>query len=201
VHATIAGVLAATAIPVRRRLGAREFAQRARSLIDTFESEIDGDADRFTTDQSDAVLSLESAAERVGTPLARLEHDLSPFVAYFVMPVFALANAGVALNAGVVSSLVHPLALGIIVGLVIGKQVGVTLFSWLAVRLGFASLPGGATWNQLYGVACLCGIGFTMSLFIANLAFSDPTMLEIAKTGVLAASVISGLWGYALLRR
>lgn len=200
VHATIAGVLAAMAIPAWRRIDPREFADRGRSLLDTFERDIAPAADRLTTDQTDAVSSLEVACEAVETPLSRLEHTLLPWVAFFIMPVFALSNAGVEIGGSFLQSLAGPVSLGIVAGLVIGKQVGVALFAWLAVRIGMASLPTGATWKQLYGVACLCGIGFTMSLFIANLAFPDAATLDVAKTGILVASLISGVWGFVLLK-
>jgi NhaA family Na+:H+ antiporter len=201
VHATVAGVLAAMAIPAWRRIDGREFAQRAQSLLATFERDIEPDAERLTPDQADAVSSLEVACEAVETPLSRLEHTLLPWVAFFIMPVFALSNAGVEIGGDFLGSLAGPVSFGIILGLVVGKQIGVTLFAWLAVRMGMAELPAGASWKQLYGVACLCGIGFTMSLFIANLAFPSAEALDIAKAGILVASLVSGLWGYLLLKR
>ena len=200
VHATIAGVLAAMSIPATRRLDATGFSERAKAILSAFEADIEAGGDRFTRDQSDAVHALEKASEAVETPLARLEHDHLPWVAWFIMPLFALANAGVEIGGGALSSLRDPSALGIIGGLVLGKQLGVTLFAFLVVRLGMATLPEGADWRQIYGVACLCGIGFTMSLFIANLAFADVAALETAKTGVLAASLLSGLCGWSILR-
>ncbi len=201
VHATVAGVLGAIAIPAWRRIDTEEFAERGRSLLAMFERDIDPSTDRLTSDQVDAVSSLEVACEAVETPLSRLEHALLPWVAFFIMPVFALSNAGVEIGGGFLESLAGPVSIGIVAGLVIGKQVGVTLFAWLAVRTGVAALPTGATWKQLYGIACLCGIGFTMSLFIANLAFPDPEALDVAKAGILVASIVSGIWGYTLLKR
>jgi Na+:H+ antiporter, NhaA family len=132
--------------------------------------------------------------------LTRLEHNLQPWVAFGIMPVFALANAGVRLSADVTSSLLDPIALGTIVGLVVGKQLGVAASSWAVVALGLATLPTRATWRQLYGVALLCGIGFTMSLFIATLALGDEH-LNAAKIGVLTGSLISGVAGYLVLAR
>jgi NhaA family Na+:H+ antiporter len=200
VHATVAGVLGAMAIPAWRRIDGLEFAGRARSLLGSFERDIEPDVGRLTTDQIDAVAALEVACEAVETPLSRLEHTLLPWVAFVIMPVFALSNAGVDVGAGFLDALAGPVSVGIIAGLFVGKQVGVALFAWLAVRMGMAELPGGATWKQLYGVACLCGIGFTMSLFIANLAFPQPETLDIAKAGILVASLASGVLGYVLLR-
>ncbi len=135
------------------------------------------------------------------SPLTRLERLLHPWVAYAIVPMFAFANAGVHLDGEAISATGNRVTLGIVLGLVLGKQLGVSLFSWALVRAGVAALPTGATWRQLYGVACLCAIGFTMSLFIANLAFIHPAALDQAKTGILAASLVSGLWGLAVLAR
>ncbi|MFH0989512.1 MAG: Na+/H+ antiporter NhaA [bacterium] len=134
------------------------------------------------------------------SPLQKLEHTLHPWVSYFIMPVFALANAGIVVSAGFLSALTHSISAGIILGLVIGKQVGITLFAWLAVRLKLASLPAHTRWIQLYGVGWLGGIGFTMSLFIATLAYGESEILANAKLAILMGSVIAGFGGWALLR-
>jgi NhaA family Na+:H+ antiporter len=126
----------------------------------------------------------------------KLEHIFHPWVSFGIMPLFALANAGVSLSGG---TLFHPVNLGIIVGLILGKQMGITLFSWTAVRLRIAALPEGIRWIQLYATGWLGGIGFTMSLFIANLAFSEPHLVDVAKLGILAASVLAGVGGAAIL--
>ena len=126
----------------------------------------------------------------------KLEHFLHSWVAFVIMPVFALANAGVSLSGG---TLFHPISLGIIAGLILGKQVGVTLFSWGAVRLKYAVLPKGIHWIQLYAAGWLGGIGFTMSLFIANLAFQGNPLTNIAKLGILTASFLAGVVGAAIL--
>jgi NhaA family Na+:H+ antiporter len=126
----------------------------------------------------------------------KLEHALHPWVSFGIMPLFALANAGVSLSGG---TLTHPVSLGIIAGLVIGKQVGVTLFSWMAIQLRIAVLPEGVRWGQLYGIGWLGGIGFTMSLFIANLAFDEARLIDVAKLGILFASLISGATGSLIL--
>jgi NhaA family Na+:H+ antiporter len=200
VHGTVAGVLGALAIPVRRRIAATEFVDRARDYLAEIEQDLRPGMVAPTPDQRDAIHSLEQACEEVETPLARLEHDLHPLVAYAIIPLFALSNAGVPLGAGVVDSLMGRISLGIIVGLIAGKQIGVMLFAWLAVKLGLADLPSATTWRHMYGAASLCGIGFTMSLFIANLALGSPAQLDIAKTAILAASVISGGVGWLILR-
>jgi NhaA family Na+:H+ antiporter len=122
-------------------------------------------------------------------------------VAFFIMPVFALANAGVPLGAEFVNSLTQPVTLGVVLGLVIGKQLGVTAFSWIAVRAGWARLPAGVNWSSIYGVSWLAGVGFTMSLFITSLAFNDEPTLIAARSGVLIASLVAGVVGYLLLKR
>jgi NhaA family Na+:H+ antiporter len=131
---------------------------------------------------------------------ARLEPRLHPYVSFGILPLFALVNAGVALSPAVRHTLAEPLGLGILLGLCAGKPVGITLFSWLAVRSGIASLPGNVTWAQLAGAGLLGGIGFTMSLFIAGLGLPARELLDGAKLAVLAASVISGVGGYVVLR-
>ena len=136
-----------------------------------------------------------------GTPLQTLEHALHPWVSFIIMPVFALSNAGVELSVQFLSAILHPIGLGIILGLLLGKQIGITLFSWLAVRTGIASLPTSVRWLHVYGASLLGGIGFTMSLFIAVLAFGEGHLLSIAKIGVLIASGLAGTAGWIVLRK
>lgn len=133
-------------------------------------------------------------------PADRLEHSLHPWVAFGILPLFALANAGVPLAGLGLDDLLHPVTLGVALGLFLGKQAGVMGFSWLAARLGVGLLPKGATWTQFYGVALLTGIGFTMSLFVGTLAFSDDSQLNAVRLGVLIGSFASALAGYAVLR-
>ena len=134
------------------------------------------------------------------SPLHELEHDLHPWVTYLVMPVFAFANAGVHLGDLSVTDLLAPIPLGIMLGLFIGKQVGVFGFSWLATRTGVCRLPEGVNWAQIYGAALLAGIGFTMSLFIGTLAFADPAHASAVRIGVLSGSILSAVLGFAVLR-
>jgi len=134
------------------------------------------------------------------SPMLRFEHALLPWNKYLIMPVFALANAGVVLGGGAARSLVDPISLGVICGLVLGKPIGIVLFSWLATRCGIATMLDGISWRQIVGVGLLGGIGFTMSLFIANLAFGDAPALETAKVAILAASVLAGAVGTVVLR-
>ena len=133
--------------------------------------------------------------------LERWERTLVPWVAFAIVPLFALANAGVALGGDVLSTVTEPVALGVIIGLLLGKQLGITLTTWLVVRLGLAALPSGVSWRQLYGVSWLAGIGFTTSLFIAGLAFGDGGLLDQAKVGILVAAIIAGLGGWVVLSR
>jgi len=133
------------------------------------------------------------------SPLRRLEHALHPWVAFGVLPVFAFANAGVPLGEVSVADALHPIPLGIAAGLFLGKQIGVVALCWLAVRLRIASLPEGMHWKHLHGVALLCGVGFTMSLFIASLAFEQGATVGLERLGVLIGTFASGVCGYAVL--
>lgn len=199
VHATIAGVVLAMTIPARRKLDGPVFFAEARSLVDEVLRRPEIDDDEAT--QMDVVHDLEKLAESVQTPLHRIEHALQPYVAFLIMPVFALVNAGVALNASLLDGIFSPVSLGIALGLFVGKQVGVTFAVWLSVKLGVAELPQGTSLMQMYGVAMLCGIGFTMALFVAHLAFVDPAHLDAAKLSILIGSTISAVAGSIVLRR
>jgi NhaA family Na+:H+ antiporter len=144
--------------------------------------------------------AMEGVANGVQSPLQRIEHGLIPWVTFAIIPIFALANAGIDLT-GIRwgEALSHPVTQGVVLGLVVGKFAGIGLFSWVAVRLGWGRLPAGVQWKHLLGAAWLGGIGFTMSLFIAQLAFKDPAMVEEAKLGILLASAISAALGFAWL--
>ncbi len=197
VHATVAGVLLAMTIPSTRVIDAPSFLTTARNLIENFARDVRPGVAKPSVNQTDSLHALEESIEKIDTPSHRMEHALHGWVAFFIMPIFALANAGVVLGGG--ASLGSSVTLGIIVGLFVGKQIGVTLFAWLAVKMGIAELPSNVTWRQVYGASLLCGIGFTMSLFIANLAFSNAVLLDGAKIGILAASVLSGVVGWVVL--
>ncbi|MEP3653618.1 MAG: Na+/H+ antiporter NhaA [Litorimonas sp.] len=162
VHATLAGVITAFAIPLVRPIA----------------------KDGTTT----------------SSPLTRAEHGLHVWVAFLILPLFAFANAGVSLKGLSIADLLSPVPLGIALGLFLGKQIGVFSFCWIAVKLGLAKLPEGANWCQVYGVASLTGVGFTMSLFIGTLAFDDASLLNGVRLGVLMGSIASGILGFVLLR-
>ncbi|MEM1127410.1 MAG: Na+/H+ antiporter NhaA [Bacteroidota bacterium] len=205
VHATIAGVLLALTIPASRVIDAPTLAERIRGLVDTFRQQAPASATKgketLSSAQKDALHTLEVAATKADAPLMRMEHALHGWVAFFIIPVFALANAGVTIGGDIGAAFANPVTLGIIVGLVVGKQIGIPLFAFVAVKMGVAALPDGISWRQIWGVSAICGIGFTMSLFIANLAFGDPALLDSAKIGILTASLVSGLIGWFLLTR
>lgn len=200
VHATIAGVLLAMTIPATTRINRKGFLERARAYLDEFELEGIRDGSPFTTKKQRALLQgVEDCTHGVEAPLQRMEHALHPWVAFFIMPVFALANAGVNLRTDILGALTHPVTLGIILGLVVGKQVGITFMAWLVTKLGLSSKVKGVTWGQIYGASMVAGIGFTMSLFISNLAFTDPVILANAKVGILVASFVSAGLGWFVL--
>ncbi len=202
VHATIAGVLVALMVPVRVRIDQATFLQRARSLLNDFEDSSKREPYSILEDeeQQAAVLELEDLSEAVLAPLQRLEHNLHNWVAFAIIPLFALANAGVALNADALRGETLPVALGIMAGLLVGKPVGLFGAIWLATSMGLVALPAAVTWRHVAGLSCLGGMGFTMSLFIATLAFADNQLLESAKVGILVASLVAGIAGFLLLR-
>ena len=203
VHATIAGVLLAFVIPSRTAINQREFLQHGRAVLDHFERAAETHPFDILSDieQQIAIEALEDACEKVQPPLHRLESALHPWVTFLIMPLFALANAGVSLSGDLGKVVAQPITLGVVLGLVLGKPIGVTLASWLAVRLGLASLPEKVSWTHIHGASWLAGIGFTMSLFMTGLAFTNDTHLTAAKLGILIASLCAGIVGSVILVR
>ena len=197
VHATIAALLMAFAIPDRTRLADAEVTSRLRAKLEALEQAV-ASGDKHA--QAQAAAGVGAVLEASGSPLKRLEHALHPLVALFILPLFALANAGVTLRGPVGAALADPITLGVAAGLFLGKPIGVFLFSWAAVKAGLADLPARVNWRQILGVASMAGIGFTMALFIAGLAFPNAANLEASKLGILGASTLSGLVGWAFLR-
>jgi Na+:H+ antiporter, NhaA family len=204
IHATLAGILLALVIPARPAHSPAQFEERIEELHAAFR------ADRRDEETSDDPLgnqrmasiaeAMEHSAAKVQSPLQRMEHGLHPWVTFVVIPIFALANAGIDLfHVRWGEALSNDVTIGIVAGLVLGKFAGISFFSWLAVRLGLARLPSGVGWKHLLGAAWLGGIGFTMSLFIAQLAFTDAGMVEQAKLGILLASTAAALVGVAWL--
>ena len=199
VHATVAGVLGAFAIPVRSRIDPELFIVRVREYLNQFDQPITERTIILSPEQQSAVEAIEREALRVQSPLQRLEHRLHYFVAFFVMPIFALANAGVALGGEGGLNWTSRVIWGVALGLLIGKPLGIALFSWLAVRLRLAQLPQGINFVHIVGVGFLGGIGFTMALFIGGLAFRGDE-LNYAKLGILAGSALAGAIGFMMLR-
>ncbi len=195
-HPTIAGVLLAMTIPARIRSQSAAYAAQCTSALRGLAGTGTRDESRL---QQAAAQTLETIAEQIQSPLQRLERMLNPWVAYLILPVFAFANAGVSVGGDLVEALTHPVALGIIAGLVLGKPLGITLLAWLAVRIRMAELPQGVTWRQLFAASWLAGIGFTMSLFIASSAFDSAALLGVSKVAILAASLLASAVGFGLL--
>jgi NhaA family Na+:H+ antiporter len=200
VHATVAGVVLAFFIPCRRAIDERSFLEKARSMLSLFEAGGKANGSMPTGTQQDAIQSLEVLARAAESPLIRLEERLHPWVAFFVIPVFAFANAGVTVEAGMDGLLSDSVMLGVSLGLFVGKPVGVLAFAWMAARMGIGELPKGVRWIHIAGAAALCGVGFTMSLFIGGLAFELPQNLAHAKVGILVGSALSAVLGTLLIR-
>lgn len=202
IHATIAGVLLAFTIPATSRFDTKKFSDKVKELIQNFDST--GEHWKNVMNNSERqhdVMAIETSCEKVLTPLQRFEHSLHPWVSFFIIPVFALANAGVTLKGlDIIDAMFNPVSLGIITGLFVGKQIGIFGFSYLAVKLKLSSLPESVNWKNLYGAGILAGIGFTMSLFIAGLAFDNPALLDLSKIGVLTGSLLSGIIGFLFLK-
>ena len=202
VHATVAGVLVAMTIPARTRIDTGEFSDRGRRILDAFDAAgPEGENILTNRGQQAAIVELEDTAEAAQAPLQWIEHGLQPWVSFVIIPLFALANAGVELGGEVAHAFGSRVTLGVLLGLLVGKPLGITLFAWLATRLRVAALPDGCGWRQLLGVAVLGGIGFTMSLFVTGLAFRDEGLVTEAKVGIFAASLGAALIGWVLLRR
>lgn len=198
IHATVAGVLLAACIPTFQRIDGAKFVERARGFLDAF-AKADTGHILGNKEQQEALEALETATDHVASPLQQLEHAFHPWVSYAIMPLFALANAGVHLPADLGTFLASPVSLGVMVGLVLGKQAGILLVPLALSRFGLISKPRGLGWRQVYGAAWLGGIGFTMSLFVTNLAFGEGELALMAKVGVLAASTVAAVGGSLVL--
>lgn len=199
IHPTIAGVLLAFTVPIHQRMSMSENFGELLSILDNIQKAKVVDDPVLTNEQIHEIDNLEDWTCKVQSPLQHLEHKLHNWVAYLIMPLFAFANAGVSIQLDM--DLNTALILSIIVALFVGKLFGVTLFTWLGIKLKFIEKPKDISYQQIIGVGALAGVGFTMSIFIANLAFgSDPVLLGSAKIGIILASVLAGLIGYLILR-
>lgn len=198
VHPTVAGVLLALTIPSRSPANMRTLLAQVVTLLQSFDLPVAW-REHVDSRRQAAVSTMEKITERMQSPALRLERSLTPWTTYLILPLFALANAGVVINPDSLGTLTSPLSLGIILGLVVGKPLGITLLSWGATRLGLASLPAGVDWRQFISASCLAGIGFTMSIFISGAAFTDPLLQEVSKLAILAASILAALLGSGAL--
>lgn len=198
IHATFAGVLIAMTVPARSKINEMEFLTKAGKIRPIFEKNVIP-GKLLSVEQVHAISKLEKLIEEVQTPLQKLEHTIHPFVAYVVLPLFALSNAGVHISGKMIDLLLDPVSLGVITGLVVGKFLGVVLISKVMVFLKISALPEKVKWPEIYGVGLLAGIGFTMSIFISDLAFDDKQIIEKAKLGVMLATVLSSCLGLLVL--
>lgn len=201
VHATIAGIIAALTIPANVKIEDAHFITKMKALVSNFEQSTPNQVTLLTHDQLEIIEKIRFYSLAALTPLQRLEYAMHPLVAFIVMPVFALANAGITFSGNFVENMVSHVSLGVIVGLVVGKFIGIVGISKILVKLKLASLPEGIKWRHVYGVALLAGVGFTMSLFITDLAFDDPTYIIQSKIGIFTASILGGIGGFLILRK
>lgn len=205
VHATIAGVLLGMLTPATSRVDpGQSFGDRFDGIVDRLKEMVNlsDEEDYGGHKKAHLVDDVVSTYVNAQSPLDYLLHQLERFVAIVIMPIFALANAGVVFDAEVFGNgLSMQVALAVGLGLFIGKPIGITLFSWLSVRLGFATLPTGVNWSALAGTGLLAGIGFTMALFVTNLAFKDPILISGSKIGIFAGSLLSAVIGILILQR
>ncbi len=202
IHATIGGVLVALVIPAHSLIDPDRFLDLLYDKLPRLEAGDHHGRELLSEhDKAKAVIEIEEAIHDVEPPLVQLEHNLQPWVTFVVMPVFALSNAGVTLSGNIIETITHPVSLGIIFGLLVGKQVGITLFAYLMVRFKLCELPKGLTWRHIHGASLLAGIGFTVSLFVTELAYvTDHHTADIAKVGILLASFIAGVAGFYILK-
>jgi NhaA family Na+:H+ antiporter len=195
IHATIAGVLLAMTIPVSKKIHTDQFIDETSAAMHELKRSTDPKS------SSELIHTIASLSEEVQSPLHRFEHALHPFVSFLIMPVFAMANAGVKIEGNIIDALLSPVGLGVAFGLIVGKQIGIFSFVWIAVKTKIAALPENVSWGMIYGTTWLCAIGFTMALFIASLAFKTEEPLIISKIAILFASALSAATGLFILSR
>jgi NhaA family Na+:H+ antiporter len=200
VHATIAGVLVAFTIPARTKINEVEYIEEIHAQSKQFEAAIPLQGPLMTSDQHHIIEEIKRISLDAQTPLQKIEYGLHPWVAFGIMPLFAIANSGMHIGSDFFSALINPVSFGVMIGLLVGKMIGVFGFTWIMVKLGIADLPRLVNWKHIFGVSLLAGVGFTMSLFVTNLAFADELHIDAAKYGILLASLISGVAGITFLR-
>ncbi len=195
IHATVAGVILAMTIPVRSKIDKEKFIAETKTAVQELEDNASPRSD------NELIHYIAVVSEEVQSPLHRFEHALHPYIAFLIMPIFAVANAGVKIEGNIFDSLVSPVGLGVALGLILGKQIGIFASVWISVKTKIAELPANVSWGMIYGTTWLCAIGFTMALFIASLAFTTEEPLVISKISILAASTIAAIGGLAILSR
>jgi NhaA family Na+:H+ antiporter len=199
IHPTIAGVLLAFTVPIRQKIGMDTYTGKLSDIVNKIGRSDSSETPLLSKEQIQEIDNLEDWTEKVQSPLQHLEHKLHNWVAYLIIPLFAFSNAGVKFGRGM--ELDTMLSGIIVICLVAGKLGGITALSWISVKLGLAELPEGVSFGQIAGVSLLAGVGFTMSIFVANLAFADQVvLLDSAKVGIMAGSLIAGISGYTVLR-
>lgn len=201
VHATIAGVLIAMTVPVRSKINKSGFIIRVVDLLKKFKKAKSLEGSFISDEQQEIIEDLKEERSKVETPLQKLESALNPFVSFVVLPIFALCNTGIELNIGI-SELIHSkISLGIVAGLVVGKFTGIFGIAWLMIKLKIGQLPENTNWGQMSGGALMAGIGFTMSIFISELAFQTEAFRNEAKMAILIASFIAGSIGLFIVKK
>jgi NhaA family Na+:H+ antiporter len=199
VHPTIAGILMAFTIPIKRKANLTEYVKLVRKELSVFKEGANPSKSLLTKEQLDVIDSVESITEEVHSPLQHLEHSLHGWVSYIIMPIFALANAGVVISFQGLEGSTH-IIFNIALALVLGNTFGIMLMSYLGIKLKLADLPKNVNFKQLLGVSLLGGLGFTMSLFIANLAYTNENLIAASKMGIIIGSLVAGTLGYIILR-
>jgi Na+:H+ antiporter, NhaA family len=202
IHTTVAGILLAMVVPVRSRIQPNRFFAVARQRLAELEaSQLTSHiTTKFSSDEIETLEKLRKNTSDVIPAGLGFERLLHPVTAYVILPLFALFNAGVVLDTGILRALANPVGLGVLLGLLLGKQAGITISSWLVIRCRLADMPAGVSWLQIHGCAILAGIGFTMALFVTDLALGDKRLVEFSKAGILAASALCAAGGYYVLR-
>jgi len=202
IHATLAGVITALTVPANSLCTATPFVRRMRHLANKFEKNQENDKHIMQNGEQQKILqSMENFVHCMESPLQRMEHNLHIWVSFLIIPIFALANAGIPIDIATLGqTFSHPVTIGVMAGLLAGKMIGIFFFSWFVLKTGLSRLPQGVTLPQIASVSLLAGIGFTMSIFIGGLAFTNGQYLLNAKIGILTASLIAGIAGYIALR-
>jgi NhaA family Na+:H+ antiporter len=202
VNATVAGILIALVVPVRSRVQPEHLIATARERLAELEANPPGDTPAtLTARQIETVEELQQAAGAVIPAGPALEHYLHPVAAFGILPLFALVNTGIVLDTSILKALAHPAGLGVLLGLVLGKQAGIMAAAWLVIRTRLAEMPRGITWRQIYGIAVLAGVGFSIALFVSDLAIDNEQLMGYSRAGILTASAICAVAGYCILRR